>query len=180
MNNDGVALFSTAHPIAPWYRRWWMMLRRPQLSVQSLETREIEILDPPEQGMLQPYLANVLNTSTTMNDKELEQEIQAKGLTAPRVTLKYIEERAIAWEYYITGDQIPAISTAVLGPTHNSLLNADITPLSCLTLCVLMLKNGFMVTGESACASPENFDAAIGRKLARENAVRKIWQLEGY
>lgn len=41
-------------------------------------------------------------------------------------------------------------------------------------------KNGFTVTGESACASPENFDAEIGRKIARQNAVNKIWMLEGY
>ncbi|MCY1362259.1 hypothetical protein D3C81_1894390 [compost metagenome] len=49
-----------------------------------------------------------------------------------------------------------------------------------LTFCVLVLRNGFTVTGESACASPENFDAEIGRKIARQNAVAKIWPLMGY
>jgi hypothetical protein len=49
-----------------------------------------------------------------------------------------------------------------------------------LTFCVLVLRNGFTVTGESACASSENFDAEIGRKIARQNAVAKIWPLEGY
>ncbi len=53
-------------------------------------------------------------------------------------------------------------------------------PMSTLTFCVLVLQNGFTVTGESACASPENFDADIGRKVARENAEQKIWMLEGY
>ncbi len=48
------------------------------------------------------------------------------------------------------------------------------------TFCVLVLRNGFTVTGESACASQENFDAEIGRKIARQNAVNKIWMLEGY
>lgn len=52
--------------------------------------------------------------------------------------------------------------------------------LGLLTFCVLVLKNGFAVTGESACASPENFDAEIGRKIARQNAVQKIWPLMGY
>lgn len=52
--------------------------------------------------------------------------------------------------------------------------------LGLLTLCVLVLKNGFTVTGESACASPENFDAELGRKIARQHAVSKIWPLEGY
>ncbi|EKQ7398058.1 hypothetical protein P6Q96_004908, partial [Escherichia coli] len=48
------------------------------------------------------------------------------------------------------------------------------------TICVLVLCNGFIVTGESACASPKNFDAEIGRKVARKNAIEKIWPLEGY
>lgn len=52
--------------------------------------------------------------------------------------------------------------------------------LKLLTFCVLVLRNGFTVTGESACASPENFDSEIGRKIARENAINKIWPLEGY
>jgi hypothetical protein len=45
---------------------------------------------------------------------------------------------------------------------------------------VLVLRNGFTVTGESACASPENFDAELGRKIARANAVNKVWPLMGY
>ena len=52
--------------------------------------------------------------------------------------------------------------------------------LSLLTFCVLVLRNGFTVTGESACASPENFDAEIGRNIARQNAVDKVWPLLGY
>src|SRR5712692_10162098 len=109
-----------------------------------------------------------------MNDNEIEQEIQAKGKTAPRVTLAHIEG-CIAAEYYITGDQLPDITTLVIGPAHCSLLNDDIPTLKLLTLCVLVLKNGFTVTGESACASPENFDAKIGRKIARQKAVDKVW-----
>ena len=52
--------------------------------------------------------------------------------------------------------------------------------LDLLTFCVLVLRNGFTVTGESACASPENFDAELGCKIARQNAVNKIWPLMGY
>ena len=52
--------------------------------------------------------------------------------------------------------------------------------LSLLTFCVLVLRNGFTVTGESACASPENFDADLGRKIARQKAVGKVWSLMGY
>ena len=49
-----------------------------------------------------------------------------------------------------------------------------------LTLCVIVLKNGFTVTGESACADPRKFDAEIGRKIARANALKKVWPLMGY
>jgi hypothetical protein len=49
-----------------------------------------------------------------------------------------------------------------------------------MTVCALTLRNGYIVTGESAAASPENFDQAIGRKIARDNARNKIWALEGY
>ena len=52
--------------------------------------------------------------------------------------------------------------------------------LSQLTFCVLVLRNGFTVTGESACVSAENFDAEYGRKLAREKAIDKLWQLLGF
>lgn len=101
-----------------------------------------------------------------MNDDTIEQEILEKGLTAPRVTPSDIEVN-IAGEYFFTGDQATKDCPQMDG-------------LSLLTFCVLVLKNGFTVTGESACASPENFDAEIGRKIARKNAVQKIWPLMGY
>jgi len=98
----------------------------------------------------------------------IEQEIQAKGLTAPRITPAGIEA-AITSEHYFTAG---LAATFQAGPIPDSL--------HLLTFCVLVLRNGFTVTGESACASPENFDAEIGRKIARQNAVQKVWQLEGY
>lgn len=51
---------------------------------------------------------------------------------------------------------------------------------TCLTICMLTLRNGYIVTGESACAVPENFDAVLGRKIARENAKEKLWPLLGF
>jgi len=90
-----------------------------------------------------------------MNDQQIEQEIQDKGLTAPRVTPQRIE-------YVITGEDYHVFN----GTT--------------LTVCCLTLANGFTVTGESACASPENFDIELGKKIARDNAKQKIWALEGY
>lgn len=106
----------------------------------------------------------------------IEQEIQAKGLTAPRIAPADIEAN-IASEHYFTAEDgvIGRLVMTEPGRTPRAPL-----PLSLLTFCVLVLRNGFTVTGESACASPENFDAEIGRKIARQNAVQKIWPLMGY
>lgn len=114
-----------------------------------------------------------------MNDNEIEKEIQAKGLTAPRVTLAHIRG-VIAWEFYTTGAEAFRNTTPVLGPACALQGQDGLNRLGLLTLCVLVLKNGFTVTGESACASPENFDAEMGRKVAREHAIDKVWMLEGY
>ena len=116
-------------------------------------------------------------TSPATDDNAIEREIKDKGLTAPRVTPADIEAN-IASEHYFTaadGDDSEEASPSigdVDGSAHEHL--------KLLTFCVLVLKNGFTVTGESACASPENFDAEIGRKIARENAKQKIWPLMGY
>jgi len=103
-----------------------------------------------------------------MSDTEIEHEIQAKGLTAPRVTAADIEAE-IAVETYFTA----ANGAIDAGEAYHDAL-------SLLTFCVLVLRNGFTVTGESACASPENFDAELGRKIARQNAVQKVWPLLGF
>lgn len=121
-----------------------------------------------------------IHTKETMDN--IEQEIQAKGLTAPRVTPADIEAN-IASEWYFTGDEGIIGSRWVGSPIGESQDHFDDGfPLSMLhlTFCVLVLRNGFTVTGESACASPENFDAEVGRKIARQNAVQKIWPLMGY
>jgi Phage protein (N4 Gp49/phage Sf6 gene 66) family len=113
---------------------------------------------------------------TMTTDAAIEQEIQDKGLTAPRVTPASIEATITNEFYFVGGD----------GVYGNARKNGDEgvqafpQSLDLLTICILVLANGFTVTGESACASPENFDAAIGRKIARANAVAKIWPLEGY
>lgn len=101
-----------------------------------------------------------------MSESEIEQAILEAGKTAPRLTPQRIDE-LIAGEYFFTADKATAGCP-------------QFEALKLLTFCVLVLKNGFTVTGESACASPENFDEAIGRRIARENARSKIWLLEGY
>jgi len=48
------------------------------------------------------------------------------------------------------------------------------------TLSTFLLPSGFTLTGRSACVDPANFDAALGIKLAREDAKRQLWAFEGY
>ena len=108
------------------------------------------------------------------DEAAVESEIQAKGLNAPRLTPADIDA-TIASEFYFTAAE------GVLGASAMGTRPAGLAePLNRLTICVLVLRNGYMVTGESACASPENFDEELGRKIARDNARNKIWALEGY
>lgn len=110
--------------------------------------------------------------SPRTDDSGIEQEIQQKGLTAARVTPKDIEDNIASTWYINAGEGVVPDDYMPPVPANH--------PLRLLTFCVLVLKNGFTVTGESACASPENFDAEIGRKIARENAKQKIWPLLGF
>lgn len=90
-----------------------------------------------------------------MNEQATEAAIVAAGKTAPRLTPSDIDAAIAAEQYHVFE-----------GTT--------------LTVCMLTLTNGFNVTGESAAASPSNFDPEIGRKIAKDNARNKIWALEGY
>ncbi len=91
----------------------------------------------------------------SQDEAQIEKEIQAKGLNAPRLNPQMIDDAIVSEQYHV-----------FVGTT--------------MTVCALTLRNGYIVTGESAAASPENFDQAIGRKIARDNARNKIWALEGY
>ena len=89
------------------------------------------------------------------SETEVEQEIIDKGLTAPRLTPEFIDSIICGVDYHVFEE-------------------------SQMTVCCLTLRNGFNVIGESACASPENFNADVGRTISKTKAREKIWQLEGY
>ena len=115
---------------------------------------------------------------TQPTDHEFEQMLQDKGLNAPRITPADVEANIVG-EHYFTAEQgVEAVEG--VGSFHPNKATPNWEALSLLTFCVLVLKNGFTVTGESACASPENFDAEAGRIAARRNAENKIWPLMGY
>ncbi|TAM07239.1 MAG: hypothetical protein EPN70_03445 [Paraburkholderia sp.] len=109
------------------------------------------------------------------DDEAIEQEIQRKGKTAARVTLAEIEAAIVSEHYFTAADGVAGADPVSQGDS-----TLPWQSLGLLTFCVLVLRNGFTVTGESACASPENFDAEIGRKVARAKAIEKFWPLEGY
>ena len=132
-----------------------------------------------------------INTEVYMSttDESIEQEIQAKGLTAPRVTPADIEANIASEHYFTAGEGVIGAFVAGEFGAHGgdtvTVLRDIASPevlkpsLNLLTFCVLVLRNGFTVTGASACASPEHFDSEVGRKIARQNAVQKVWPLRG-
>ena len=103
-----------------------------------------------------------------MNDQAIEQEIQDKGLTAPRVTPADIEANIARCNIFNVGTVLRE-SNVFYPPA-----------LDLLTICVITTRNGFTVTGESACVSSENFDQELGSKIALDNAKQKLWPLMGY
>ena len=104
--------------------------------------------------------------------------IEQRASAAPRVTPADVEANIASEHYFTAADgQVGAIARSTIEDAWDVAADA---PLELLTFCVLVLRNGFTVTGESACVSPENFDAEIGRRVARENAISKVWPLLGF
>ena len=89
------------------------------------------------------------------HEYDIEKQIQAKNLNAPRLTPADIDAQIKYCEYWV----VPNTTT---------------------TVCAMILQNNFVVTAMSAAASMENFDREIGEKVAYANAHNQIWALEGY
>lgn len=100
-------------------------------------------------------------------------------MNAPRITIQDIED-AIAYEYYVRGSQATDRTTVVLGSVQ-AMTGCSVTDaLDRLTICILVLHNGYTVVGTSSCVAIENFDEAKGRQISREKAVDQLWQILGY
>jgi hypothetical protein len=91
--------------------------------------------------------------------------------THPRVTLADIEG-AIEASYHFNAHDAVAFTKPSEQPLRDEL--------KLLSVCMLVMRNGFTVIGTSAPASAENFNAELGRKLAYENAIRQLWPLMGF
>ena len=91
----------------------------------------------------------------TQEELKLEQRLVELGLNGPRITPTKLDALIKDVKFHVFED-------------------------TCLTVCCIVLENGFTVVGESACASPENFNQKVGEEIAFLNAREKIWSLEGY
>jgi hypothetical protein len=104
--------------------------------------------------------------NTMIRDEEIEKILQDKGNPAPRITLDIIKD-------FIVGEYISTVDKMYVG--------SNVPPqMKVFTICTLVLKNDFVVMGHSAPASAANFDRELGERLAREDAINKIWQLLGF
>jgi len=99
---------------------------------------------------------------------EASDEEAGRHAVAPRVTLADIEG-AIAERYDFTA----AKALSAMGAPHSPAFEV-------LSICILVMRNSFTIIGKSASASPENFNAEFGKKLAYEDCIRQLWPLMGF
>lgn len=126
-----------------------------------------------------------MNEANTMADilgrnESVDEASKRLGLTAPRVTPADIDNN-IKHEYFITGaEAVTAGDCREPGMPGYGVVTPIPEALRLMTVCILITRNGFVVVGHSAPASPENYRAELGRRYAKENAVRQLWPLMGY
>lgn len=103
-----------------------------------------------------------------------EDELEERAV-APRVSLEQVNSSILHEFYFTAADGVRGV-----GGRPKSVMVGKCSALERLTFCTLVLKNGFTVTGQSACADPANFQKDIGERIARQDAINKIWPLLGF
>jgi hypothetical protein len=103
-----------------------------------------------------------------MTKQSIGEMIEAANPQAPRVTPEHLESLIAEEHYFNLGHVLDKIGHPASGVTN------------LVTVCILVLRNGYVLTGESACVSHENFNEEIGKAVARKMAFDKMWPLEGY
>jgi hypothetical protein len=119
------------------------------------------------------YISAFMDDCIRLMKKEYDMENLQPG-TAPKIMPADIEDNIVSEFYFTAADGVRGESEMGTSPAGRA------KSLELLTFCVLVLRNGYTVTGESACVSFKNFDAGVGRNVARANAVGKVWTLMGY
>lgn len=99
---------------------------------------------------------DISSTPTPSLDQGEKQAAAVQKNGAPRVGLENMKERIVREQYINPADA-----------AH-------------MTIAILTIENGYILVGKSAPADPANFDAAFGKQLAYEDALRQMWPLEGY
>jgi hypothetical protein len=88
------------------------------------------------------------------------------------VTLEDIEAEIASEHYFTAADGVRCAGATMLDvATEEPPLPQ---PLHLLTFCVLVLRNGFTVSADNACARAEAFDSEAGRRAARRRALDKL------
>lgn len=104
---------------------------------------------------------------------EAESAAVAKAPTE-RVSLASMEAKIAAKYEFVAGHAVDALAVA------GEQMPAAAPSLDLLSVCILVMQNGFVVIGKAAPASAKNFNRDLGRKFAYEDAIRQLWPLEGY
>lgn len=107
-----------------------------------------------------------LPVTDSTKQARLEADLTDRNLLASRVTLAEVEANIKSVYFYTAAEGIGASYIE--------------EPLFRLTHCAIVLQSGFIVTGENMCQSPENFREDVAQKLAKEQAIDKVWELMGY
>ena len=123
--------------------------------------------DPAQSRFARPSVTGHSSKEPKMESLRLtDDQSKAVQQTPNRVSLDSMIDK-IAGEYFTTLDKAHDGSPIIGG-------------MEVMTICTLVMRNGFIVIGKSAPADPANFNPELGRKFAREDAIRQLWPLEGY
>lgn len=114
-----------------------------------------------------------------MSLQESDQAAAAVAV-APRVTLADIEGSILRKHEFTAAEAAAGVVYARQKEKSGVPVFVPDSPESLLSVCLLVMRNGFTVIGKSAPASPANFNAELGRKFAYEDAVRQLWPLMGF
>jgi predicted HAD superfamily Cof-like phosphohydrolase len=163
------------------------------LTMEDMEINPVELLDSlTDQDVVNVGWANIMGFDLQASFKEVHRsnmtKLDANGQPIFREDGKLLKSHLyeapdLAKVYAETSFDYNATPKTVTLESLKAKVKEQhyhVVPGTTVTLCTLVLENGFAVTGESACASPELFDEELGKRLAYQRAIEKVWPLEGY